>query len=114
VLSHARVDDGGRAARLLMLDEFAALGHLSMVERMFAVTHDYEGGLLFYARQTADRAVDSFIKQNRAFHAWASEGRDAGRNARDRVHEETNDRRCEKQCAATGGEKFVPRRGHSR
>jgi type IV secretory pathway TraG/TraD family ATPase VirD4 len=37
VLSHARGDDGGRAARLLMLDEFAALGHLSMVERLFAL-----------------------------------------------------------------------------
>ena len=36
----ASLTSGGRRT-LLMLDEFAALGHLSMIERNFAVTRDY-------------------------------------------------------------------------
>ena len=36
----ASLTAGGRRT-LLMLDEFAALGHLPMIERNFAVTRDY-------------------------------------------------------------------------
>ncbi len=36
-------------------------------------------------RRTKERGIDAFIKQSHAFHKWASEGKDAGRQARERA-----------------------------